>query len=439
MSYKKKPGCEIQKAMQKTRKFSEGKFCGFKISEGNFKMRPMSKELCLICKGGRALCGISPCPLLQRIRIQLPIQKKLSKDLFGPSPSIFVGHQGYPDVFLGPMTSLDPKNASLLDDPSRWYGSDFNEIIRMRSLLVRSKRRQGIRERTEFIEKSMELALATKPTDIEVEFNKKPIYSMRFSPISQPMGPSGVIERFKITENPKIPKKVDSVVSDEIKAVDAVFELYKNKFDVYYLTTVLSSGAMGMHENRKLVPTRWSITCVDDIIAKELMKEIRDFPEINEFLVYENTYLENHFEILMIPGKWEFEQFEAWAPKTLWTLAHEKPVIQEEYESYKGRTQYAFKEGGGYYAGRIAAVEKLYKMRKQARVVIFREISEGYVIPVGVWEVRENVRRALEKNPQKFGTLKDALGDIKSRLRIPISEYIKRGEILKQRRINEYI
>jgi len=416
--YPKKPGCEIQKAMH--------------------KMRPMSKELCLICKGGRALCGISPCPLLQKINIQAPIKEKLSEDFFGPSPSIFVGRQGYPDVFVGPMTSLDPENASLQDNPAQWYGSNIDEIIRMRSLLVRSKRRQGIRERTMYMEQSKELALSIKPTDIEVLFKSKPTYKISFSPISQPMGPSGVIKNFQITENPKIPRKVDSVVSDEIKAVDAVFELYKNKFDVYYLTTVLSSGALGLKENKKLVPSRWSITGIDDIIAKELMKDIRNFPEINEFLVYENTYLENHFEILMMPGKWEFEQFEAWAPRTLWTLAYEKPIIQEEYEGYKGRTKYAEKEGGGYYAGRIAVTEKLYGMRRQARVVIFREIYEGYTIPVGVWEVRENVRRALEKDPRKFGTLRDALEDVTSRLRIPLEEYTKRSELLRQRKIVEY-
>jgi len=417
--YPKRPGCEIQRAMQ--------------------KMRPISKELCLICKGGRALCGVSPCPLLQKISIQAPIKEKLSEDFFGPSPSIFVGHQGYPNVFVGPMTSLDPESASLQDNPAQWYGSNIDEIIRMRSLLVRSKRRQGIKERTRYLEQSRELALSVKPTDIEVLFKSKPTYKISFSPISQPMGPSGVIKDFRITENPKIPKRVDSVVSDEIKAVDAVFQLYRKNFDVYYLTTVLSSGALGFEGRKKLVPTRWSITAIDDIIARELMKEIRDFPEINEFLVYENTYLENHFEILMMPGRWEFEQFEAWAPKTLWTMAYEKPVIQEEYEGFRGRTAYAMKEGGGYYAGRIAVTEKLHEMRRQARVVIFREIYEGYVIPVGVWEVRENVRRALEKKPKRFNNLKEALNDISLRLTIRIGEYIKRSEILRQRRINEYL
>ena len=413
------PRCEIIKAMKEA--------------------RPMSREICLVCKGGRFLCGLSYCPLLQKIRIRAPIKEELTKDLFGPSPSIFVGQYGYPGVFVGPMTSLDPENASLLDDPSQWYGADFDEIIRMRSLMVRSKRKQGIKERTKFIDISRELALATTPTDIEIEFDKKPKYSMSFSPLSQPMGPSGILKKFQVAENPNIPRKVDAIVSDDLKAVDAAFELYKNKFDIYYLTTVLSSGALGTPENKKLVPTRWSITAIDDMIAKELMKEIRNFPEINEFLVYENTYLENHFEILMIPGKWEFEQFEAWAPETLWTLSQKKPVIQEEHEGFKGRTRYAEKEGGGYYAGRIAVTEALSRMRRQARVIIFREIYEGYVIPVGVWEVRENVRMALKNKPKKFNSLREALVDISSRLTIPVGEYMKMSEILKQRRISEYI
>jgi hypothetical protein len=214
--------------------------------------------------------------------------------------------------------------------------------------------------------------------------------------------------------------------------------LYRQNFDVYYLTGVLSSGVLGIQDNRKMVPTRWSITAVDDIIAKSLLSEVRDYPELGEFQVYENTYLENHFEVLMMPGKWEFELFEAWAPKTLWTMNSEKPVIQAEYEGFAGRTTYAMKEGGGYYAGRIGVAEKLRQMRKQARVVVFREIYEGYTIPVGVWEVRENVRHALEKQPKKFSNLKEALGDIQGRLRIPMHEYSRISELLRQRKISEY-
>lgn len=430
---------DIYKHVQMIKAQPEKQRC--EILRAMSKMMPMSQELCLICKGGRLLCGRGSCPLLQKIRIQTPIKEKLSLEMFGPSPSIFVGWRNYPDIFVGPMTAIDneKEKAAILDDPSKWYGFDFDKIIEMRSLLVRSKKQQNVMDRTRFMEKTQEIALSIKPTDIETEFKSKPSYRISFSPINQPMGPSAMIKDFRIAENPKIPRKVDMVVSDEIKTVDATFQLYKKGFDIYYLTNVLSSGALGLEENKKLVPTRWSITAIDDIISKELMKEIRTHPLINEFQVYENTYLENHFEILLIPGKWEFEQFEAWAPKTLWTLAYDKPVIQEEHEGFKGKTTYAMKEGGGYYAGRIAVTEALYRMKRQARAIIFREIHEGYIMPVGVWEVRENVRKAIEKKPRKFNNLKEALNDINSRLTISIGEYIKRSEILKQRRIDEYL
>jgi hypothetical protein len=48
------------------------------------------------------------------------------------------------------------------------------------------------------------------------------------------------------------------------------------------------------------------------------------------------------------------------------------------------------------------------------------------------------VRRALKKKPGKFNSLGDALGDVSSRLTIPIREYMKMSEILKQRKLSEY-
>jgi len=400
---------------------------------------PMSRELCLVCKGGRMLCGREVCPLLQKIMIQSPIEGKLSRDMFGPAPSIFVGWKSYPDVFIGPMTAIDPEKASFLDNPAKWYGMGFDDIIQMRSLLVRSKKQENVMDRGRFVEKTREIALSVTPVDIETSFKHKPTYKLSFSAVSQPMGPTGIIKDFKIADNPRVPRQVDALASDEIRASDAAYELYKKNYDVYYLTSVLSSGALGMEERKKLVPTRWSITAVDDMISKDLMKEIRLFPEIKDFQVYENTYLENHFEVLMMPGRWEFEQFEAWAPNTLWTMSYDKPVIQEEYEGFAGRSTYATNEGGGYYAGRLAVTEALRRMKKQARSIIFREIYEGYIMPVGVWEVRENARKAMQKKPKRFGSLQSALEDIRSRLRIPLNEYLKKSEMMKQRKMSEYV
>jgi len=75
------------------------------------------------------------------------------------------------------------------------------------------------------------------------------------------MGPTGTIEDFRIADNPKIPRKVDALACDEVRAKDAAYELYRNRYDVYYIMSVLSSGALGRVEKRTMVPTRWSITC----------------------------------------------------------------------------------------------------------------------------------------------------------------------------------
>jgi len=59
-------------------------------------------------------------------------------------------------------------------------------------------------------------------------------------------------------------------------------------------------------------------------------------------------------------------------------------------------------------------------------------------VPVGVWEIRENVRHAFEKQPKRFKSMKDALEDISSRLRLPLSEYKKQSEVLTQRTLAEF-
>lgn len=394
-----------------------------------------SARLCLICKGGRNLCGHSPCPLLPRFRIE-PRMQKISKEFFGPSYSVFVGRQGYPNVNIGPLAAIEDKPN--LDSPRKWFGMNYSDIIELRSLLLRSKQRESVKSRSRFIGETQELVLASKPTDVEMSFKKKPVYRVSFSDVVQPMGPSASLEKLRIAENPHIPRRIDKIVSDELKANQASFELYKGGEDVHKISAILSSGTLGLEKNKKLVPTRWSITATDDIIFKKLARQVRQFPSVNEYAVFSSHKLDNHFEVLLMPGSWEFENFEAWAPGSMWSQNLKKTEILEEYEPFTGRTRYAELEGGGYYASRLGVIEGLHDMRRQARVVVFREIYEGYVIPVGVWQVRENVRNAFKKNPHKFATLKEALDCINSKLRIHVSEYIKQSKILRQKRLLDF-
>jgi hypothetical protein len=180
-----------------------------------------------------------------------------------------------------------------------------------------------------------------------------------------------------------------------------------------------------------------------------MLKTIRECPSINEFEVYQYSGLGNSFVILLMPGNFEYEGFEAWSPGSTWydqSVLQElgiqagklEPVLVEEYESYQGRKRYADKQGGGYYAARFGVVEYLYQRRRQARVVVFREIGDGYTIPVGVWQVRENARRAMQIKPIKFGTLQGALSYISPRLALPLEQYMRQSNLLKQKRITDF-
>jgi hypothetical protein len=122
----------------------------------------------------------------------------------------------------------------------------------------------------------------------------------------------------------------------------------------------------------------------------------------------------------------------------MWSFSLKKTEILEEYEPFSGRTTYAEKEGGGYYAARLGVIEALWRMKRQARVVVFREIYEGYTIPLGVWQVRENVRNAFRGKPERFRTLDEALRHIDSKTRIPVNDYISISRMLKQRRLSDF-
>jgi hypothetical protein len=389
-----------------------------------------------MCKGGRQLCGHSPCPLLPKFNVEKRLEGKIGKDFFGPSYNVFVGRYGYPRVNVGPMVAVEDKPG--LDTPNKWLTKDYGDIVELRSLLLRSKQREGVRSRSRLVRDSQELVLASRPTDVEMNFKKQPVYRVSFSDVVQPMGPSALLEKLRVTENVRVPRRVDKIVSDELKANQQSYELYKSGQDVHKVSAILSSGALGLEKNKKMVPTRWSITAMDDMIFKRLVKDVKDFPSVNEFTVFSSQKLDNHFEVLLMPGSWEFENFEAWAPGSMWAQNLKKVEVLEEYESFRGRTKYADLEGGGYYASRIGVIEGLHSMRRQARVVVFREIYEGYVVPVGVWQVRENVRNAFNGRPHKFASLKEALNHINSRLRLPVSVYRKQSKILGRKTLFDF-
>jgi len=180
---------------------------------------------------------------------------------------------------------------------------------------------------------------------------------------------------------------------------------------------------------------------VDSTISKGQINQIKLYPEINEYRVYESQYLDNRFEVLMIPGAWSYEAMEAWYPGTMWNPSGSHTIMFSDWEGYEGRTKYA-KIGGCYYAARLAVGELLTKERRQASVVVLREAHPGYIMPVGVWQVRENVRNAMKQKPLKYETLEEVLARIASRFEIPMEYWIQHSNLLQdalfQKRITDY-
>ncbi|NPA86493.1 MAG: hypothetical protein GXO00_00580 [Candidatus Diapherotrites archaeon] len=381
-------------------------------------------ELCIRCKG-RLWCGLSKCPILEaRRRVK---EVRLSTELSGYSPpSFLVGWSGYPDVNVTPLvTQEDPRRA---DNPSLWVreGLGIDDILDLRMTLGGGSRRVNVRRDVEEIVR--EIAMSRSPVAADLFFEKPPRPSVSFSNVFPPIGFRGPLKDMELAENPRVDRRVERFYYDEVKVRDAVLYLYQRGYDVYELSRYLSAGILGV--KKRMVPTRWAITAVDSMISEELLRELRGYPSVEEVLLFHSHLYDNHFFIFFIPGAWAFELVEAWAPKSFWSRG--SFVILSDGEMGRSRREYASNVGGSYYASKIAVLEKLVEMRRRASVLILREVHEGYYAPLGVWQVRENVRNALKGKPLRFGSLREALEHARSLgMRVPVSQWKRHSLLLK--------
>lgn len=405
------------------------------VEDNQIATRSSMSSLCVLCKGSRFLCGKTRCPILVKTNYFLKsVPLMASENIAGTSPpSVFVGRIGYPRVYVGPLVPPVQDDTSLYDLPELWFGRPIDEIVGFRSLLIRGKHRVHVKKFVEggkIMEQTRELALAESSVDTELNLTRKPRGSIFMDDSVQLFGPSAPIRDLHVG-NARFDHRMEKAYYDtDLRAKQAVIELYDKGAIVSKIQKAFSVGAFGVEKNRRLVPTRWSITAVDDIISKNLVEKVKAFPEIDEYRVYESVYLDNVFEILMIPAAWRYESMEAWYPGTVWNPHGKSTMIYADYEENDGRTNYA-QIGGCYYSARLAVCEQLVKERRQATVIVLREARPGYIMPVGVWQVRENVRNAMRQAPHLFSTLSESLKFIGSRFLIPMRRWISQSELLK--------
>ncbi|MCJ7479085.1 MAG: hypothetical protein MUP63_02800 [Candidatus Nanohaloarchaeota archaeon QJJ-7] len=327
--------------------------------------------------------------------------EEVKEEFFGASPpTIFVGRYGYPDVNVGVLSPVEVKQSSELDAPPEWYDNELNirQVISRRSSLVNSRQKSSVHETGKFGDVAKEIAMAESPVDVEIGLDKAVDLDVSFSERYAPYGPSGNVEKVEIAENPSVPRAVEKAVSDDDwKAEGAMVHLYEKELDPHQVQRVLSAGLLGEEENRKMVPTRWSITASDDTIGKQLREEIKTNQELGEIRYFRNEHMGNVFHVLLIPGQWEYELVEIKGAGSVWAPG-ERSFVKSDHEGYGGRTTYVDETAGGYYAARLGPLEYLDQIGRQAKVLIIREVTDDYWAPLGVWVVRETVRGAFDSS-----------------------------------------
>ena len=354
------------------------------------------------------------------------------------SPSIFVGRSNYPRVATGLLSPVGrEERAARFETSSEWYADRVSiaDVFERRTSLLNATRgvdvdaagtdgQTGVSDAWNgWLGVQREVAIADRPVDVEIGLDGTPDldFEVGLEDVKTPTGPRAAARDATLGENPHVPRPVGKTLEDDDwRAEGAMTYLYRRGFDVYAINTILSAGALGRDENRRLVPTRWSITAVDDTIGGYLRGSIRDAPTIDSIEVHRNAYLGNAFWVILVPGRWEYELVELKAPGSIWNPDPASGVsLSAASEGRDGRTGYVAETAGAYYAARLGVLEHLDDRGRQAKALVCRHVSDDYWGPVGVWQVRETVRDAFEGEHGTAETFGEAVRGVADHL--PVS------------------
>ncbi|MFB5616760.1 MAG: hypothetical protein ACE5RS_06430, partial [Nitrosopumilus sp.] len=335
-------------------------------------------------------------------------------------------------VFVGPMVPPIHGDTSLLDSPEKWKGQSLEDIVNFRLNLVRGIQKISI-DQTEgrYIENLQEVAMSSKPIDSDLIFQKPTSPNVSLDGESAPFGPIGEIKSAKFSGTSSVKSIEKTYYDKDLKAQDAVLNLYNSGIEISKIQKCFSIGMLG--QKRKLVPTKWSITATDDIICKSITDEVLNYSLIDSHRVFSYEHLGNIFTIVLFPHRWVYEMIEAWYSNGVMGFG-------SDYEDARG-IDHPPAIAGAYFAAKLGVLEYLNREKIQAGVVILREIRPEYAIPVGVWQVREGIREAMNQPSQIADDFEHALLLASNKMSISKSEWLSHGKILelmRQKTISDF-
>lgn len=348
-------------------------------------------------------------------------------------PSIFVGRYGYPKVRIGPMIPPLHGDTTILDRTELWTGKSIEEIANYRLSLVLGTMNVNVHDisSSRYLENMQELAMSERPAEAEATFEKRPVADahmqkeLRLDHEATPFGPAAPLRGFNVSSLSADQRIETAYYDTDLRAAEAMMELYRRSVEISIIQRVLSMGMLGVKKKRKLVPTRWSVSATDDIISSMLVKEIGMNPTIDLFEVTRYSHLANYYSIILIPNdRWIFEMIESWF------TSRGQVATGADNEDERGLNHNPT-IAGAYFAARLAVAEHLARRHKKAGAIVLREIHPNYVMPLGVWQIREGVREALKNPPQKFERFDHAMSFACSYMSVSDNEMVQKSRLWK--------
>ena len=156
--------------------------------------------------------------------------------------------------------------------------------------------------------------------------------------------------------------------------------------------------------------------------------KIKDFSIIDEYQFFYGNYLGNHYFVLLLPNLFSYELFE---------YGIRYGQIKDEmtdFEDYYGRKDYASNSVGGYYAVRLAVLEHLKRIKRQASIFIIRYETEEYWANLGVWVCETASRKAMDNKYISFYSRENALDFMRNfifnKMKQDVGDVFKRSKLL---------
>ncbi len=335
--------------------------------------------------------------------------KNNRRNLYGfTPPSIFVGSSNYPIVKIGPVITTTIKDIELKGNIEKWSKINYSTLLNLRSSMIRCYGYNKTYETgTKLVSDLQEILLYESYSALNLDIGKykrSNLTSNNFNKIENPDMPFGYtlpIERFdklspvRNTTNNKIEKVF---YDNDLDSKSAIIDLYFNNVRIDKIQSIFSIGMTGKKNNRRIIPTKWSITATDKIISDYLINKIKVNRPVDKVSMYKYEHYNNYYCIIITPSEtWSMEYFEIWINGE---KKYNKVISDFENEREKKTIP---NTAGAFFAARLSVAEFLHKIKKIGSVVIFRVIYPLYNIPLGVWQVRLGMRYALADQIDKKG------------------------------------